>query len=118
VDSSGVSRKGKSLEQLKADGDREDKSLNPGEFEYCKYGGFANTKQGDGLLPRRARSMQVVVSSIPTDTCSCPWASTAFGAGGAGTPHCRPETYYAGQPPADLPAGTPGAAPRWETFYG
>ena len=36
--------KAKSLEQLKSDWDREDKSLHSGEFGYCKYGGFASTK--------------------------------------------------------------------------
>jgi hypothetical protein len=34
----------KSLEQLKSEWDREDKSLRPGEFGYCQYGGFASTQ--------------------------------------------------------------------------
>jgi hypothetical protein len=104
----------KSLEQLKADWDREDKSLNPGEFGYCKYGGFANTKAKASFAS--SRSTASGGSSIPTDTCSCPWVSMASGPGepARALPAAKPTT-----PVSLLPTFRPehpGAAPRRETF--
>lgn len=37
-------RKAKNLEQLRKDWAEEEKSLTPGDFNYCKYGGYLNTQ--------------------------------------------------------------------------
>jgi hypothetical protein len=108
----------KSLEQLKADWDREDKSLNPGEFGYCKYGGFASTKDKATGFFRVEQIDGKWWFVDPDGHLFLSMGVNGIGAGGAGTRIAGRETYYAGQPPADLPAGTSGRRPTAGDFYG
>jgi len=95
----------KSLEQLKSEWDREDKSLRPGEFGYCKYGGFAGTKaKATGFF--RVEQIDGKWWFVdPDGHLFLSMGVNGIGSGGASTRVTGRETYFAGQPPADLPAG-------------
>ena len=108
----------KNLEQLKSDWDREDKSLRPGEFGYCKYGGFANTKATATGFFRVEQIDGRWWFVDPDGHLFLSMGVNGIGAGGAGTRITNRETYYAGQPPADLPAGASGRRPAAGDFYG
>jgi hypothetical protein len=111
-------RKIKSLEQLKSEWDREDKSLRPGEFGYCKYGGFTSTKaKATGFF--RVEQIDGKWWFVdPDGHLFLSMGVNGIGSGGAGTRIGGRETYYAAQPPADLPAGTSGRRPMPGDFYG
>jgi len=111
-------RKIKNLDQLKKEWAAEDRSLRPGDFGYCKYGGYLGTQakatgffrveQIDGrwwfVDPDGHYFLSVGVNGI--------------GAGGATTSVQGREKYYAAQPPADLTPGASNRRPRAGDFYG
>ena len=108
----------KSLEQLKSDWDREDKSLHPGEFGYCKYGGFASTKAKATGFFRVEQINGKWWFVDPDGHLFLSMGVNGIGAGGAGTRVTGREAYFAGEPPADLPAGSSGRRPAAGDFYG
>jgi hypothetical protein len=110
--------KAKSLEQLKSEWDREDKSLHPGEFGYCKYGGFAGTKaKATGFF--RVEQIDGKWWFVdPDGHLFLSMGVNGIGSGGASTRVTGRESYFAGEPPADLPAGTSGRRPGAGDFYG
>jgi hypothetical protein len=110
--------KAKSLEQLKSAWDREDKSLHPGEFGYCKYGGFASTKAKATGFFRVEQINGKWWFVDPDGHLFLSMGVNGIGSGGASTRVNGRETYFAGQPPADLPAGTSGRRPVAGDFYG
>jgi hypothetical protein len=95
----------KNLDQLKSEWGREDKSLRPGEFGYCKYGGFAGTKaKATGFF--RVEQIDGKLWFVdPDGHLFLSMGVNGIGAGGASTRVTGRETYFAGQPPAGLPAG-------------
>ena len=108
----------KSLEQLKSEWDSEDKSLHPGEFGYCKYGGFAGTHaKATGFF--RVEQIDGKWWFVdPDGHLFISMGVNGIGSGGASTRVTGRETYFAGEPPADLPAGTSGRRPVAGDFYG
>jgi len=108
----------KSLEQLKSEWDREDKSLRPGAFGYCKYGGFAATKaRATGLF--RVEQIDGKWWFVdPDGHLFLSMGVNGIGSSGSSTRIAGRETYYAAQPPADLPAGASGRRPGAGDFYG
>jgi hypothetical protein len=110
--------KAKSLEQLKSDWDREDKSLHPGEFGYCKYGGFASTKAKATGFFRVEQINGKWWFVDPDGHLFLSMGVNGIGAGGANTRVSGRESYFAGEPPADVPAGASGRRPGPGDFYG
>ena len=110
--------KAKSLEQLKSDWDREDKSLHPGEFGYCKYGGFASTKaKATGFF--RVEQIDGKWWFVdPDGHLFLSMGVNGIGSSGGSTRITGRETYFAGEPPADLPAAASGRRPGPGDFYG
>jgi hypothetical protein len=110
--------KAKSLEQLKGDWDREDKSLRAGEFGYCKYGGFASTKaKATGFF--RVEQIDGKWWFVdPDGHLFLSMGVNGIGNGGASTRVTGRETYFAGEPPADVPAGSSGRRAGPGDFYG
>jgi hypothetical protein len=110
--------KAKSLEQLKSDWDREDKSLHPGDFGYCKYGGFASTKaKATGFF--RVEQIDGKWWFVdPDGHLFLSMGVNGMGSVGGSTRVTGRETYFAGEPPADLPAGASGRRPGPGDFYG
>ncbi len=110
--------KAKSLEQLKSDWDREDKSLHSGEFGYCKYGGFASTKaKATGFF--RVEQIDGKWWFVdPDGHLFLSMGVNGIGAGGANTRVSGRESYFAAEPPADVPAGASGRRPGPGDFYG
>jgi len=108
----------KSLDQLKSEWDREAKSLHPGEFGYCKFGGFAGTKaKATGFF--RVEQIDGKWWFVdPDGHLFLSMGVNGIGSGGASTRIAGRETYFAGQPPADLPAATSGRRPAAGDFYG
>jgi hypothetical protein len=111
-------RKIKSLEQLEREWDREDRSLRPGEFGYCRYGGFASTKaRATGFF--RVEQIDGKWWFVdPDGHLFLSMGVNGIGSGGANTPVTGREAYYAAQPPSDAPAGTSGRRPAAGDFYG
>ena len=107
----GYAGKIKSLEQLKSEWDREDKSLDPGEFGYCKYGGYAGAKaKATGFF----RVEQIDGKWWFVDPDGHLFLSTGvngFGSYGGGTRIAGRENYYAAEPPADRSGSDHGAPP-------
>ena len=110
--------KAKSLEQLKSDWDREDKSLHSGEFGYCKYGGFASTKAKATGFFRVEQINGKWWFVDPDGHLFLSMGVNGIGSGGASTRVNGREAYFAGEPPADVPAGTSGRRPATGDFYG
>jgi len=110
--------KAKNLEQLKSDWDREDKSLRPGDFGYCKYGGFASTKaKATGFF--RVEQIDGKWWFVdPDGHLFLSMGVNGMGSVGGSTRVTGRETYFAGQPPADVPAGASGRRPGLGDFYG
>jgi len=108
VDPAEYPGKAKSLEQLKSDWDREDKSLHSGEFGYCKYGGFASTRRRPRASSASSRSMAMVVRRSGRAPVHLHGVN-GMGSTGGSTRVTGREKYFAGQPPADL---------RWERRAG
>jgi hypothetical protein len=108
----------KSLDQLKSDWDREDKSLHPGEFGYCKYGGFASTSAKATGFFRVEQINGKWWFVDPDGHLFLSMGVNSIGSGGANTRVSGRETYFAGEPPADVPAGTSGRRPGPGDFYG
>ena len=108
----------KSLEQLKGEWDREDKSLRPGQFGYCKYGGFSGTTaKATGFF----RVEQIDGKWWFVDPDGHLFLSTGvngFGGQGGGTRIAGRENYYTAEPPPDLPASSTGRRPGPGDFYG
>jgi hypothetical protein len=110
--------KAKSLDQLKSDWDREDKSLHPGEFGYCKYGGFASTSAKATGFFRVEQINGKWWFVDPDGHLFLSMGVNSIGSGGANTRVSGRETYFAGEPPADVPAATSGRRPGPGDFYG
>jgi hypothetical protein len=110
--------KAKSLEQLKSDWDREDKSLHPGEFGYCKYGGFASTKAKATGFFRVEQINGKWWFVDPDGHLFISMGVNGMGSTGGSTRVTGREKYFAGQPPADLPVGASGRRPGVGDFYG
>jgi len=110
--------KAKTLLQLKSDWDREDKSLHSGEFGYCKYGGFASTKaKATGFF--RVEQIDGKWWFVdPDGHLFLSMGVNGMGSTGGSTRVTGRETYFAGQPPADLPLGASGRRPGVGDFYG
>jgi hypothetical protein len=110
--------KAKSLEQLKSDWDREDKSLHSGEFGYCKYGGFASTKAKATGFFRVEQINGKWWFVDPDGHLFLSMGVNGMGSTGGSTRVSGRESYFAGQPPADVPAGASGRRPGVGDFYG
>ncbi|MGA9623825.1 MAG: hypothetical protein WBQ65_05105 [Bryobacteraceae bacterium] len=110
--------KAKSLEQLKSDWDREDKSLHSGEFGYCKYGGFASTKAKATGFFRVEQINGKWWFVDPDGHLFLSMGVNGMGSTGGSTRVTGREKYFAGEPPADLPAGASGRRPGPGDFYG
>jgi hypothetical protein len=111
-------RKIASLEQLKKEWGREEESLRPGAYGYCKYGGYLETKaRATGFF--RVEQIEGKWWFIdPDGHYLLSMGVNGIGAGGAGTRVQGREKYYAAQPAADLPAGAGGRRPATGDFYG
>jgi hypothetical protein len=111
-------RKIGNLDQLKKEWAAEDRSLRPGDFGYCKYGGYLGTQaKATGFF----RVEQIGGRWWFVDPDGHYFLSVGvngIGAGGATTPVQGREKYYAAQPPADLPPGSSNRRPRAGDFYG
>jgi hypothetical protein len=110
--------KAKSLDQLKSDWDREDKSLTSGAFGYCKYGGFASTKAKATGFFRVEQINGKWWFVDPDGHLFISMGVNGIGSTGGATRVAGRETYFAGQPPADVPAGASGRRPGVGDFYG
>jgi hypothetical protein len=110
--------KAKSLEQLKSDWDREDKSLHSGEFGYCKYGGFASTKAKATGFFRVEQINGKWWFVDPDGHLFLSMGVNGMGSTGGSTRVTGREKYFAGQPPVDVPAGASGRRPGPGDFYG
>jgi hypothetical protein len=110
--------KAKSLEQLKSDWDREDKSLHSGEFGYCKYGGFASTKAKATGFFRVEQINGKWWFVDPDGHLFISMGVNGMGSTGGSTRVTGREKYFAGEPPADVPAGASGRRPGVGDFYG
>jgi len=110
--------KAKSLDQLKADWDREDKALHSGEFGYCKYGGFASTKAKATGFFRVEQINGKWWFVDPDGHLFLSMGVNGMGSTGGSTRVTGRETYFAGQPPADVPVGASGRRPGPGDFYG
>jgi hypothetical protein len=111
-------RKIRSLDQLKKEWDAEDRSLKPGDFGYCKYGGYLGTRaKATGFF----RVEQIGGRWWFIDPDGHYFLSVGvngIGVGGASTRVQGREKYFAAQPPADAPAGASGRRPQPGDFYG
>jgi hypothetical protein len=110
--------KAKSLDQLKSDWDREDKALHAGEFGYCKYGGFASTKAKATGFFRVEQINGKWWFVDPDGHLFLSMGVNGMGSTGGATRVTGRETYFAGEPPADLPLGANGRRPGVGDFYG
>ena len=108
----------KSLEQLKGEWDREDKSLQPGGFGYCKYGGFAGTTAKATGFFRVERIEGKWWFVDPDGHLFLSMGVNGIGMVGSGTRVKGRETYFAAQPPTDLPAAASGRRPGPGDYYG
>jgi hypothetical protein len=102
----------KTADQLKQAWADEEKALRPGEFNYCRYGGYLNTKaKGTGFF----RVEQVNGKWWFVDPDGHLFFSTSANGMGAGGSDARVqgrESYYAKLPPADLAASRGGNRPQ------
>lgn len=105
----------KSLEQLKKEWAAEDNSLHAGDFGYCKYGGYLNTKaKATGFF--RVEQVDGRWWFVdPDGHLFFSTSSTGLGAGGGESRLASREDYFTALPPVDL---TPVAGRRPQTgFY-
>jgi len=109
-------RKIKSLEQLEQEWAREEKSLGSGEFGYCRYGGYTNTKAtGTGFF--RVEQIDGKWWFVdPDGHLFFSTASTCIGSSDSLARVKGRESYYAELPPADL-ARTRGGHNQAAGFY-
>jgi hypothetical protein len=94
--------KAKNLEQLKKEWAEEEKSLKPGDFNYCKYGGYLNTKaKATGFF--RVEQIDGKWWFVdPDGHLFLGIGVPGMGAGGAETRVDGRENYYAALPRGDL----------------
>ena len=94
--------KAKNLEQLRKEWTQEEKSLKPGDFNYCKYGGYLNTKaRATGFF--RVEQIDGKWWFVdPDGHLFLGIGVPGMGAGGGDTRVEGREKYYAALPPDDL----------------
>jgi hypothetical protein len=111
-------RKIRNAEQLKKEWAAEDQSLKPGDFGYCKFGGFVGTQaKATGFF----RVEQIAGKWWFVDPDGHYFLSVGvngIGVGGAATPVEGREKYFAPQTPADPPLGASDRRPGPGDLYG
>jgi len=111
-------RKIRSLEQLRQEWAEEDESLQPGEFNYCEYGGYRDTKaQATGFFRlEKAEGKWWFVD--PHGHLFLSTYVPGLGSGGFPTRTEGRENYFASLPPENLTPPVPGySIPAPAAFY-
>jgi hypothetical protein len=105
------------LDQLSKDWSAEVQSLKPGDFGYCKFGGYLGSKaKATGFF--RVEEIEGKWWFIdPDGHYFLSMGVNGIGSGGGGTRVQGREKYFANQPPGDLPAATAGRRPAAGDFY-
>lgn len=103
----------KNLEQLKKEWAEEEESLRPGDFGFCRYGGYSNTQaKATGFF--RVEQMDGRWWFVDPDGhlffCTC---STGMSSGGGDARFQGREDYFAALPPTD-----PSSSRSRSSFYG
>jgi hypothetical protein len=113
-----VPRKVRDLEQLKKEWAEEDGKLKPGGFNYCKYGGYMNTKAKATGFFRVEKIDGKWWFVDPDGHLFLSMSVNCMGAWGSSTRTVGREDYYAALPPDDLiPSRRGGRRFRWGAFY-